>query len=92
MQSMKGERPVELHQQPNGGRIKVTLPTKKPGDMETSLDLPIDQISLSGAQMAKLRRDARRRLRAESEERTIRRVLPESERQRRAEFIRQFHA
>ena len=92
MQSMKGERPVELHQQPKGGRIKVTLPTKKPGDMETSLDLPIDQISLSGAQMAKLRRDARRRLRAESEERTIRRVLPESERQRRAEFIRQFHA
>lgn len=92
MQLMKGDRPVELHQPPSGGRIKVTLPTKKPGDMETSLDLPIDQISLSGAQMAKLRRDARRRLRAESEERTIRRTLPEAERQRRAEFIRQFHA
>lgn len=61
----------ELREKAQGGRVQVTLPTKSPDDRETMLDMPIDEIDLSRAQLSKLQRDARRRLRAETKERTI---------------------
>ena len=88
----QGRSEFNLVQEPAGGRIRVTLPTKKPGDMETALDMPLDQMPLSGALKAKLRRDALRRLRKETDERTVRRSLPPAEAQRRAEFMRSLHA
>lgn len=55
------------------GRVKVTLPTKKPGDSETMLDLPMEDIQLSNALRQRLGRDTRRRLYTETRERTTRR-------------------
>ena len=55
------------------GRVKVTLPTKKPGDSETTLDLPIDDIKMSDAQRERLGIDARRRLYEESRSRRVKR-------------------
>lgn len=55
------------------GRVKVTLPTKKPGDSETMLDLPMEDIQLSNALRQRLGRDTRRRLYTETRERTSRR-------------------
>ncbi len=55
------------------GRVKVTLPTKKPGDSETMLDLPMEDIQLSNALRMRLGRDTRRRLYTETRERTARR-------------------
>lgn len=55
------------------GRVKVTLPTKKPGDAETTLDIPMDDVRLSQALRDRLGRDTRRRLYAETRERTKRR-------------------
>lgn len=56
-----------------GGRIKVTLPTKNPSDAETSIDLPFDEFqALSPALRQKIERDTRRRLYAETNARTRR--------------------
>lgn len=55
------------------GRVKVTLPTKKPGDAETTLDIPMDDVRLSQALRDRLGRDTRRRLYAETRERTKKR-------------------
>lgn len=55
------------------GRVKVTLPTKNPGDAETTLDLPINELQISKALESHLGRDAKRKLLAESRERTRRR-------------------
>ena len=52
------------------GKLRVTLPTKRPGDEETTIELPMDQINLSQTLERTLRRDALRRLRAESGGRT----------------------
>lgn len=55
------------------GKIRVTLPTKNPGDQETQLEMPIQNVELSNTLMTSLRRDLRRRLRSESAARTFRR-------------------
>lgn len=56
------------------GRVKVTLPTKRPGDAETTLDLPINELQLSQALRQRLGRDARHRLLQETKDRTRRRA------------------
>lgn len=58
-----------------GPRIKVTLPTRNPGDAETQVDIPapgISEIYMSQDMQRGLRRDIRRRLLAESRSRTRR--------------------
>lgn len=52
------------------GRVRVTLPTKEPGDAETLLDLPIEDVNMSEALRSRLGRDTRRRLYAETKGRT----------------------
>lgn len=56
-----------------GGRVKVTLPTKNPGDSETVIDVPIEELSMSNALRTSLGRDTRRRLYEETRQRTRRR-------------------
>lgn len=73
-----------------GGRIKVTLPTRKPGDTETSLDLPISQMPLSNALLSRLQRDARRHLNAETEERKRRLRLSPEEIARRTQLLAKY--
>ena len=53
------------------GRVKVTLPTRNPGDRETTVEVPFDpeNLSLSNALQGTLARDIRRRLRDESKTR-----------------------
>ena len=58
---------------PDTGRVSVTLPTKDPGDAETVLSLPVEALGLSKTMRGKLHRDAKRRLREESKERTRKR-------------------
>lgn len=53
-------------------RVKVTLPTKQVGDTETSIDMALDPVTLSKKLYDQLNRDTRRRLAAETEERTLR--------------------
>ena len=67
-----------------GGRIRVTLPTRKPGDAETQLDMPMQQVPLSNALFGKLQRDVRTRLHRETKERTRVVHLSPEEKQRRA--------
>lgn len=55
------------------GKIRITLPTKKPGDQETQLEMPLRNINMSNAIQSGLRRDTLRRLRAETASRTYRR-------------------
>lgn len=69
------------------GRIRVTLPTKKPGDAETTLDLPVEQMALSETMWAGLRRDLNRKLRAENNERKRKMQLSPEERARRAQQL-----
>lgn len=58
----------------NRGRLRVTLPTKNPGDVETVLEMPYDQeASLTPALRARLDLDTKRRLYAETKERIRRR-------------------
>ena len=52
------------------GRVKVTLPTKRPGDAETTIDVPIEEINMSAALRQRLGRDTRRRLYEETKART----------------------
>lgn len=73
-----------------GGRMRVTLPTKKPGDVETTLDLPISEMPLSATMFSKLRRDVRNRLHTETKERTKVVHLSPEEKARRAELLRKF--
>ena len=53
-----------------GGRIRVTLPTKNPGDSETTIDLPTEGFDMSAALQGKLKRDTRQRLLLETRQRT----------------------
>lgn len=62
-------------QQSNRGKIRVALPTKDPGDQETTIELPIEDLEVSRAQFEKLQRDLRRRIRKETKERTVQRTL-----------------
>lgn len=57
------------------GRVKVTLGTKEPGDAETVLDLPMEDVRLSKSLYGRLGRDARGRLLEETRKRT-KRVSP----------------
>jgi len=52
------------------GRVRVTLPTKNPGDAETQVDMPIREFNFSNPIQQNLRRDTTRRLRAEVAHRT----------------------
>lgn len=51
------------------GHVKVTLPTKRPGDAETTIQLPMSAMSLSSTLESAIARDTKRRLRAESKAR-----------------------
>lgn len=67
----KAEAPVNI-QTTQGGRIKVTLPTRNPNDAETVLDLPFDQESvLTRPMQQRMSIDTRRRLRAENKQRKL---------------------
>ena len=74
-------------QQPESGRIRVTLPTKNKGDAETQIDMPVQQLDMSDALFGKIRRDFRSRLRTETNARTRKVELSEAERQRRAALL-----
>jgi GNAT superfamily N-acetyltransferase len=54
------------------GRVRITLPTKDPGDNETEVELPFDDLNLSQALRGRLGRDTRRRLYSETKQRTRR--------------------
>jgi hypothetical protein len=56
----------------NSGRVRITLPTRDPGDAETSVELPV-HTHLSDNMLDNLGRDVRRRLRQESKERKMKR-------------------
>ncbi len=59
-----------LHGSSDRGKMRVTLPTKNPGDVETVLELPYDQeSSLTPALRARIDLDTKRRLYAETKER-----------------------
>ena len=79
-------------ERPESGRIRVTLPTKRKGDAETQLDLPVREMALSDALVGKIRRDVRGRLRSETNERTKRVTLSPEEKQRRAELLAAYRA
>ncbi len=53
------------------GRVRITLPTKDPHDNETVVELPLDHAKLTQTAINQMRRDIRRRLRDEGQERTI---------------------
>ena len=64
------------------GKVRVTLPTKNPGDQETQIEMPFEQIGLSQALHGAITRDTRRRLRSESASRVLHRgghVVPDEE-------------
>jgi len=56
-----------------GGKIRVTLPTRKPGDHETTVEVPMENIGLPNTLFTNIRRDTKRRLRTETEARTMHR-------------------
>ena len=55
------------------GMVRITLPTRNPGDAETVVELPISSMKLPGSIAGKIHRDIRRKLRSEVEERTYHR-------------------
>ena len=55
------------------GTIRVNLPTKRPGDVESTVDMPLDV--LSNEAYKGIMRDTRRRVRAENAERVQRKGL-----------------
>ena len=61
------EKPKDVR---DPGRVRITLPTKDPTDNETQIELPLDHYKLTQTAVTQLRRDLRRRLREEGEERT----------------------
>lgn len=63
-------RLADAAERQQGGRINLTLPTQAAGDVETNIDLPLDEIALSKNIRTKLQRDTRRRLREGGKERT----------------------
>jgi len=70
----KSEAPVNIRTN-QGGRLKVTLPTKNPGDTETVIDVPFDQeTAFSDALRNRLALDTRRRLYAETKQRVRTRI------------------
>lgn len=65
---------AEMLEAQRQGQIKITLPTKKPGDAETQVSLPFSDLNLSNALRSRLGRDTKRRLHQETKERTRRRA------------------
>lgn len=63
-----------------GGKLRVTLPTRNPGDQETQLELPFspESVNLSTSLQNKLLRDTKRRLLAEVDSRTYRKDTPDN--------------
>lgn len=59
--------------QARSGTASVTLPTRRPGDVETKIQIPVGDLQISNALMHNLGRDTRRRLREETKGRTVRR-------------------
>ena len=57
-----------------GGKIRVTLPTRRPGDHETTVEVPMENIGLPNTIFTNIRRDTKRRLRLESDARTFHRA------------------
>lgn len=62
----------------NKGRVRITLPTKEKGDNETEIELPFDELNLSNALRGRLGRDTRRRLYAETKQRTAKKTKKDS--------------
>ena len=60
---------------PSAGTLRVTLPTKGKTDNETQVEMPLERIGLSNALLQKIRRDTKRKLRGESDSRTLH-ILP----------------
>ena len=60
------------------GRVRVKLPTNKPGDQETEIDMPFEQMDISNALRGAIARDTKRRLRSESASRVMHRGTPAS--------------
>ncbi len=56
------------------GTITVTLPTKKPGDAETQVTLPLVRGKLPKSILTQIDRDVKRRMRAGGKERTHKRT------------------
>lgn len=54
-----------------GGKMIVSLPTKNPGDSETMIELPLENVPMSESLIRRIRRDTNRRLRAETSARTL---------------------
>lgn len=69
------------------GRIRVTLPTRRRGDAETTVEMPLNQMELPDTLMRRLQRDTRSRLRTETNERTRKVNLSDEERQRRRDAL-----
>lgn len=78
---------IEATDREGQGRIKVTLPTRRPGDVETALDIPVRSIDLSPALFGRLRRDVKAKLHSETKERTRHVNLTPEERARRAAVL-----
>lgn len=70
----------------DSGRIRLSLPTKDPHDIETQVEIPMEALQLSNNLRGQISRDARRRLRDGGQERTQKRksaavnALPAKER------------
>jgi hypothetical protein len=59
--------------QQNAGRIQLRLPTRDENDQETVVDVPLSEANLPPNLVSKIMRDTRRKLRKETQERTLRR-------------------
>ncbi len=52
------------------GRVRLTLPTRNPNDVETQVEMPIDAAGLSNKALWGINRDIRRKMTNETKERT----------------------
>jgi len=64
----------EAERERSGGRVRLSLPTKDPNDIETQVDLPMREIMLPEYIRQELSRDTRSRLREEGKERKRQRI------------------
>ena len=55
------------------GKVRLTLPTDDPYDVETQVEVPLDQVPITESIQQDIARDTRRRLRGESDSRIMRR-------------------
>ena len=72
----------------SAGTLRVTLPTRGGKDNETQVEMPLEQIGLSKTLINKIRRDTKRRLRSESDGRTLHVVPPVTAATKIARFTR----